>query len=117
MKGFIETISPLRKNEGTRLPVNKSIYTFSPNEHRHYVCEVLSEDDYATILSISAGYRPYDQHKDYPDLVPISAAAVSTIPNTRSTPPVPVAVKKMGRPKGSGKGRPVEALNADPAAG
>jgi ABC-type Na+ efflux pump permease subunit len=45
---------------GTKLPCEGGrIYHFLPNEHNHYVAEVLNDKDYDAILSISQGYQPY----------------------------------------------------------
>jgi hypothetical protein len=106
--GFIETLSPMvqttSKTMGTKLVINTHVYDFKENgdwwndaeldrliargelpkrtvlrNHGHFVCEVTDPEDYEAILSIGAGYRPYDQTNTSRRDPPLP----STIPNTR----------------------------------
>jgi hypothetical protein len=55
---FIRCLSPFVG--GTRQPCEGGrSYHFLPNEHGHYVAEVIRDDDYEKILSIGAGFQPY----------------------------------------------------------
>jgi hypothetical protein len=109
--GFLETLSPMAqtatKSFGTRLVINAHVYLFKETTDRwsdaelddliarnviskktplrnrgHFVCEVTDPEDYESILSISAGYRPYDE----PRVSKRAPPQASTIPNTRETP-------------------------------
>ena len=55
---LIQTVRPLSR-EGTRLPVGGRSYHFTPNRLGDYVAEVM-DVDVDTVLSISAGYRIYE---------------------------------------------------------
>jgi hypothetical protein len=122
--GFLETLSPLKQDKelfSTRLLINGHVYLFKENTDRwddseldqliaervitrntvlrnrgHFVCEVLNEDDYDSILSIGAGYRAYTPPKSSN----ARRAEPSTIPTTRES---PVSATKPSSKK-TGKG-------------
>jgi len=120
--GFIETIAPQiqtgAKTLGTKLTINKHVYEFKETKdpwsdaeldkliergvlpkktplrgRGRFVCEVLIPEDYEAILSISAGYRPYDPSTSTRRDPPLP----SKIPNTRET---PVSAIKKQKQKG-----------------
>jgi hypothetical protein len=128
--GFIETIAPMiqtaAKTLGTRLVINEHVYHFkestdpwsdaeldrliergvlpkkTPLRGRgRFVCEVLIAEDYEAILSISAGYRPYDPPTSTRRDPPLPSA----IPNTRET-PVSATKKQPQKGKRGGKKAP-----------
>jgi hypothetical protein len=61
--GWIQTLSPMKQQAGDRkttLTVNGHIYVFTRNKFDDYVAEVPFPEDYHAILSIGAGYKPYE---------------------------------------------------------
>lgn len=142
--GFIETLAPLVQSStqtvSTRLVINSHVYVFKENDDLwdndeldeliarnviakntvlrgkgHFACEVSDPDDYAAILSIGAGYRPYTQ----PERIERKAPAKSTIEHSRqasaSATKAPRAKSQPARPATPRPG--VSALAIDPAAG
>jgi hypothetical protein len=124
--GWIETISPLVKGKGTTLNVNGHTYNFRANEWGDFVAEIPFPSDYAAILSISAGYKPYEADQEHPEGLPQSEEA-PLLPQSRKTPHSKDAKNLMPETPKRGPGRPatprpgVAAIHAapmtDPAAG
>lgn len=116
--GFIKTLSPMKQQNGqksTTLTINAHIYKFLPNEFGDYVTEVPFAEDYHAILSIGAGYQPYER----PNAASSAPVAVSRIPTARPAPRVAAPAKA---PRGPAKpNRPIhtqaQAPAVDPAAG
>jgi hypothetical protein len=87
--GWIECVNPMKRADGTRgvrLSINKHTYDFLPNEFGDYVTEVPFAQDYASILSIGAGYKPYDAAIEHPEGPPAREVPASRIPSARGTP-------------------------------
>jgi hypothetical protein len=118
--GWIQCVKPMKKHDGTYscvLRINGHVYDFRPNAHYDYVAEIPFPDDFASILSIGEGYRPYDERKMHPGGPPVVRQAKQ--PPTVREQPLP---SDDNRPPERGPARPAtprhnEAQTVDPAAG
>jgi len=114
-RGWIETLSPLERDKGSRLLCNGRYYNYQLNAYGHYVAEVLNDEDYASTLSIGAGYRPYKPAQDYPGLA-LPQVEQSAIPLTRETPPVSSSQNSRKAPQKKNAGSATD-FHADIARG